>query len=153
MVKAETQQKELVDIESDAIKQRISAYGVLLRNNDVLMVKTHSDSWEMPGGTPEPGETLKQGLKRELEEEVNLRAKVGPLFYVRESYYHSPSGKSYHSFQFYFFIEAASTPLAAGTETCSFVPLHQLTPQNTNNSTYLALQHINHDGLAYDLWD
>lgn len=152
MVKAETQNKQLVDIDSRSIRQRTSAYGVLIRDGKILMIKTHSDNWELPGGTPEPGETLVQGLKRELLEETATHASIGRLFYIRESFYHSPSGKSYHSLQFYFLITTDDEPSDAGSRQYAFMPLEEITEQTTNNSAYLALQNFREDELTCDLW-
>jgi ADP-ribose pyrophosphatase YjhB (NUDIX family) len=152
-IKAETQQKKLVEVGTDKIVQRLSAYGVLIRDDKVLVVKTHSDNWEIPGGTPERGETLEQGLKRELKEEVGVDAIIGRMFYMRESFYHSPSGKTYHSLQFYFLITVGSSPIAAETKECAFMPIKDLTAQNANMSAYLALQHLSGEILQYDLWD
>ena len=152
-IKAETQQKKLVEVDTDKIVQRLSAYGVLLRDDKVLVVKTHSDNWEIPGGTPEQGETLEQGLTRELKEEVGVDAIIGRMFYMRESFYHSPSGKVYHSLQFYFLITADNSPIAAEAKEHAFIPIKGLTAQNANKSAYLALQHLSGGALQYDLWD
>lgn len=46
-------------------------------DGDVLVTKV-DDHWEPPGGTFEFGETLVGGLRRELREELDLDAAVGP---------------------------------------------------------------------------
>lgn len=46
-------------------------------DGDVLVTKV-GDHWERPGGTFEFGETLVGGLRRELREELDLDAAVGP---------------------------------------------------------------------------
>lgn len=152
IIKAETQQKKLVEVDASELVRRVSAYGVLLKDNEVLVIKTHSDNWELPGGTPELGETLQQGMKRELQEEVGIDAEIGRMFYVRESFYHTPSGKNYHSLQFYFMITTQQSPVLAEAKEFNFLPIMSLTKDNTNLSTYLALQQLA-NGMSYRLWD
>ena len=44
--------------------------------------------WNLPGGRQEPGELMHETVERELLEETGLRARVGELLYVSESYDH-----------------------------------------------------------------
>lgn len=45
-------------------------------NNEVLLVKNPRKGWEYPGGIVEVGETLPQGLLREVKEETGVNAKI-----------------------------------------------------------------------------
>lgn len=44
----------------------------------------YKDGWEFPGGKIEIGETPEEALKREIAEELNMKIKVGELFYIVE---------------------------------------------------------------------
>ena len=47
--------------------------------------------WEFPGGKVEPGETLQEGLKREIAEELGVEAIVGDV--ITESHYKYEHGE------------------------------------------------------------
>ncbi len=56
--------------------------GILSRDGRVLIARRRpgkhmGGKWEFPGGKIEPGETPEQSLSRELEEELELRARIG----------------------------------------------------------------------------
>jgi len=55
------------------------------RKDDVFPLK-----WEFPGGKIHPGETLPEALARELEEELGVRAVIGPEIYRTMHTYNAP---------------------------------------------------------------
>lgn len=61
--------------------KRIVAVSAYVKNDkgEVLLVKTHyrSDTWELPGGQVEIGESLEQALVREVKEETGI--KIHPM--------------------------------------------------------------------------
>lgn len=58
----------------------------LIRHEGRMLIAQRQNSgrfankWEFPGGKVDPGETPPQALRRELEEELGLRAEIGPLY-------------------------------------------------------------------------
>jgi len=54
-----------------------SVKGVLLVENQVLLLKNPRDEWELPGGRPDEGEDHAQTLAREFAEELSLNIRVG----------------------------------------------------------------------------
>jgi 8-oxo-dGTP diphosphatase len=62
---------------------RVTA-GILRRDGRVLIARRGpgrhmAGKWEFPGGKIEAGETPEQSLARELEEELDVRARIGKL--------------------------------------------------------------------------
>ena len=66
----------------------IAVAGLLFRGDKALLVKRAKDPgrgrWSIPGGAVETGETLHEGLKREMLEETGLSVEVGPLIEILE---------------------------------------------------------------------
>lgn len=56
----------------------IVASGGIITNsqNEILLVKNPRKGWEYPGGIIEPGETLPQGLIREIKEETGVNVEI-----------------------------------------------------------------------------
>lgn len=52
----------------------ISAAGLVYKGDKVLLIRSPRRGWEFPGGVIEQGETILDGLKREIWEESGIRA-------------------------------------------------------------------------------
>ncbi len=60
--------------------------GLLVRDGCVLVAQrsptgSHPGKWEFPGGKIEPGEAPRQALRRELQEELGIQARIGPILW------------------------------------------------------------------------
>ena len=63
----------------------IRVTGILIEGNTILLVKqkiSDKRNWSLPGGRLERGETLEQGIVREMKEETGLDVEVLKLLYV-----------------------------------------------------------------------
>lgn len=149
-VVCETQNGETVEVEASLLRQRISVYGLSSFPGGILCVKTHSNRWELPGGTPEPGESLRAALARELKEEAGVHIEIGNLFFQRESFYFTPSKKAYHSIQFYFEVTCIDPPRPTEeVKEVNIIPMEQLHHENTNEGSYLAISSYSKGQPAY----
>ena len=72
---------------SNGTPRHIVAASARARNDagEILLVRTHRRGWEVPGGQVELGETLIDGLKREVYEESGVHAEIGRLAVVRSN--------------------------------------------------------------------
>lgn len=72
----------------------------------------------MPGGVLEKGETLEEGVKRELFEESGYECSVGKLVFVKEFMYPFPpakdQGQLYHSVTLGYFCQLTGGELRTG---------------------------------------
>ncbi len=102
--------------------------GVIHRGGQVLLGQRrrgdrHALKWEFPGGKVEAGESPQQALVRELSEEVQIVAKVGPELARYEHDY--PSGSRVHLL-FFAVTEFSGEPKGKVFEQILWVPLAQL---------------------------
>ncbi|WP_406242551.1 NUDIX hydrolase [Tissierella carlieri] len=66
---------------------QIRVTGLLIENGKILLVNqkvSSSRSWSLPGGRLEQGETIEEGIVRELYEETGLNVKIIKLLYICE---------------------------------------------------------------------
>lgn len=83
---------------------------------------THlEDHWEFPGGKCESGETLTQALTRELHEELDIVADVGPLIH---SVTHDYAGRTVELHFFRCRFDGAPRPMLG--QQIRWVPRHEL---------------------------
>jgi 8-oxo-dGTP diphosphatase len=67
---------------------------LIVRGGEVLICQRRPDQpmalqWEFPGGKIEPGESPEAALARELDEELGIRATIGPrVTHIRHNYRH-----------------------------------------------------------------
>lgn len=73
---------------------RIRCTGLIIENNSVLLVEYDDNGihYNLPGGRMEPGETIIEGVAREVFEETTAEVEVGPLALIYEFPPHKQSG-------------------------------------------------------------
>lgn len=119
---------------------RVSAYGILLSGRLVLLTKTYQPLWEFPGGSVEKSEKLSRTLQREFREETGVDVTVKKFVAERESFYLSPTGKIFHSFQHFFLVTKKRKKFLANLSIkntlAQWVPLATLSPKNMKKSAW-----------------
>ncbi len=99
------------------MKTRIVLTGILKDNDLLLIVKRNENdemfpsAWEFPGGHLEDGETIKEGLKRELKEEVNLTGEFEPIITHYYDEVKEKNGELFHNLEIDFIINVDSSKL------------------------------------------
>lgn len=95
---------ELVDVPKDKFVFRPSAYAIVKRGDEIVMLRNKGNGklW-LPGGGIEIGERIEDGLKREIDEEIGIKIKIGKLILAKENFfYYQPFDEAYHAFLFFY---------------------------------------------------
>lgn len=119
------------------VMQRLAAYGLVVRDEQVLLTQlsskaAHPGRWTLPGGGVEHGEHPTAALVREVTEETGLTCEVRGLLGVHDTHFsgQAPSGRveDFHGVHLVYDVELGEgTPqIAVGdltTEAVAWVPL------------------------------
>jgi 8-oxo-dGTP diphosphatase len=95
--------------------------GVVIANGRALLVRRGGPplegQWSIPGGMLEVGETLLDGVRRELLEETGIEVRVGELVEVFERIVRDADGKTlYHFIVLDYLCEVVSGEARAGSD-------------------------------------
>ena len=99
------------------MKTRIVLTGILRDKDLFLVVKRNENdnlypgSWEFPGGHLEKGEALKDGLKRELEEEIGFTENFNPIITHYFDELNERNNELIHDLELDFIINVDSTKI------------------------------------------
>lgn len=126
-----------VEYDGSPIDWRISCYAVVIRDQEILVMQDKNNYlYTVPGGGIELNEPLLNGLVREVAEEIGAAVKVGELITLKEDwFYHAQEKRFYHAVLNFYEAELlgqVGQPTDAKVTFADFIPLSQLTPENTN---------------------
>jgi 8-oxo-dGTP diphosphatase len=107
--------------------------GIIFREDEVLLIKRGKEpglgQWSIPGGVVRPGETLKEGVVREIFEETHLKVEVLALAKILERIFRDSGGRvAYHYVLVDFLCRLLSGTLQhdSDAQDARFVPLKDL---------------------------
>jgi len=138
---------EIVKYDGSPIGWRISAYGLVVQNGRILLIKNSEEKlFDAPGGGIEFGETIIEAIQREAMEEAGAKIKVGELVDLSEDYfYHRGKQKFYQTILLYYSAELIGQfgkPTDHRTTFAGFVPITELSQYPTTSLTNHAIQKI-----------
>lgn len=112
------------DFSPQEIRFRPGAYGLLLKDNQVLLsLSRFTQKWDLPGGGIEPWESLEDGLMREFSEETGLSVQIRQLLGIKESFI-AFLRYPFHSLRFYYLVCLnPQTPSALAPQTQELLDL------------------------------
>jgi ADP-ribose pyrophosphatase YjhB (NUDIX family) len=134
------------------IQLRVSVVGLFIHGDEVLLLHQvtppEPDCWDLPGGGLEPGETLLQGLSREIQEETGLEQfQVDGLLTVVEGFFPQPQGKLLHTLNLVYRCSVKPKPLAfnsqdaeIGFKGIQWFAIAELKPELCSTRAWTALQ-------------
>jgi len=98
------------DVPKEKFFFRPSVYGVILKNNQILLLSNKSNGkYWFPGGGVEIGEKIEDALKREFKEETGLEVRIiKPLLFKENFFYYKLEDAAYHALIWFFECEQVS---------------------------------------------
>jgi 8-oxo-dGTP diphosphatase len=125
------------EVPASRLEWRPSVYGIVIKDNKVLLSKQFGNKYDLPGGGLDLGEKPDDGVIREIKEETGIDAKNPKLVGIENSFFQSShaENKSYQSLLMYYFCEYVGGTLSTDgfdeyekkyAEIAEWIPLDRL---------------------------
>jgi 8-oxo-dGTP pyrophosphatase MutT (NUDIX family) len=107
-----------IEIPTNTLLFRPSAYGLVFAGERILLLRYKGDpKWTLPGGAVEKGETIETALRREIQEETGLSARVDHFLHVTERFFFfDPASEAWQAYLFYYRCTPSRPPQSSGFE-------------------------------------
>ncbi len=95
---------QVIPYDGSPVKWRVSAYAVVIRDNQLLVVKHNWQTYyDVPGGGVELGETLTETVEREGLEEAGAKFRLGDVFGIKQDwFFHQAEHQFYQALQVFY---------------------------------------------------
>ncbi len=115
------------------------------RKQILLQERVDNGKWSLPGGQMEPGESVKQAIKREVKEETGIDVNVVKLIGVYSDPEHViaySDGEIRQQFSMCFLCKAQSNTISVSSESkrVTYVPIRNLDSLNLHVSQQIRIQ-------------
>jgi ADP-ribose pyrophosphatase YjhB (NUDIX family) len=98
----------------------VGVAGVVIQGDEVLLIKRKHEplkgQWSLPGGVLELGETVREGVEREILEETGLRVRALDVVNVMDAIHRERGSVKYHFVLIDFLCEVVSGVMEAATD-------------------------------------
>ena len=91
-----------IKIKDKDLKFKVRVSGILIVNNKILVSKYSNDSYCLPGGYVELGETTIDAIRRELKEELDTEIEVERFMGISENFFTNFKNEKTHGIDFYY---------------------------------------------------
>ncbi|MGT2884670.1 NUDIX hydrolase [Streptococcus ferus] len=116
----------------------VRATGLLVRDNQLYLVKSPEGKYYTLGGAVQVGEITEHAVRREIKEEIGIDVQVGPLAFVVENQFEL-DGNSYHQIEFQYLLTPLAEPAGqleegSSVRRCEWVAFSDLVKLDLNTS-------------------
>ena len=91
-----------VKIKTDNLKFKFRVSGIIIENDKILLEKYDENSYCLPGGYVNMGETSEEAIHRELKEELQYDFVLDEFLGVAENFFTNFKGDKTHGIDFYY---------------------------------------------------
>jgi 8-oxo-dGTP diphosphatase len=128
---------QVKDVAVTDLAWRPSVYGIVIRDDKILLCPQFGDKYDLPGGAVERGESLEGAVLREVKEETGLDVAVGEVLDAQSTFFtfNHEGGESYQTIMLFYACEFLGGELSTDgfdeyekeyTRMAEWVPLTEL---------------------------